>query len=453
MAKQFLKEELVLLQHSKIIQQYPILKKVITERPDLEKSEIEDLSDEEKRYFISREYQEIMTTAELEWHSADFKQDPPIVVGESDKYDRCELCGNTRCDTLYPVLNFDNSKKLYVGSSCINRFLSSLNSSVNALEKRKKALLKYSRLNNYFPGSVDKFISSTSTCAEDREYLIVNPLYSECKSCFKMIRDLCEKHQAALEDQLPEINKQITEALEKYAQLEEKTNVYLKTAADNPRIPDRKVVNDLRAKKKTNIISRIRDCGGITASTIKYIDNLEFLSKNYFPTIKKITADISVHIASIEERNGSVGYIALTSSNNTVFLPHFSFAHVFGENIIQCKRISREMTLLKLCRICEETDIFDFIEQNKRRLSYYKIMPIAIREDTEEIYFRLDFDDTYSCISVKAAINDNIAFFINSRLCNPDTLCHVLRHQEHIVSKEDWKEIAKEHNKHLQYFK
>lgn len=453
MARQFLKEELILLQYSKIIHDYPVLKKIITERPDLDKSEVSKLPDEEKRYFTTSEYQRIMGAAELEWHSADFSQDPPINVSESDEFDRCELCGNTLCDTLYPVLNYNESKKLYVGSSCINRFLNNLSTKVNDAEKRRKLVLKYSRLVDYFPGTVEKFISTSMSCAENRAYLVVNPLYSQCKTCFQNIRDLCNKHQAADEDELPEINQQIKEALDKYAQLEEKTNEYLIKAANDPRIPDNNVVNDLRARKKGNIITMIRNKGGITSSTIRYIADLDFLTKNYLPTIKRITAGLSIHINRLEERNGAVGYIATTSSNNTVFLPHYTFAEEFGEEIIQGKKIGRQKTLLKHCRLCAETDVFDFIEQNARRLSFYKITPIAIREDTEEIYFRLDSENVYSRVSIRETINDNMAFFINSGIANPDMLCQVILLKDHIISEEDWIEIAREHNNDLQYFK
>lgn len=453
MARQFLKEELILLQYSKIIHDYPVLKKIITERPDLDKSEVSKLPDEEKRYFTTSEYQRIMGAAELEWHSADFSQDPPINVSESDEFDRCELCGNTLCDTLYPVLNYNESKKLYVGSSCINRFLNNLSTKVNDAEKRRKLVLKYSRLVDYFPGTVEKFISTSMSCAENRAYLVVNPLYSQCKTCFQNIRDLCNKHQAADEDELPEINQQIKEALDKYAQLEEKTNEYLIKAANDPRIPDNNVVNDLRARKKGNIITMIRNKGGITSSTIRYIADLDFLTKNYLPTIKRITAGLSIHINRLEERNGAVGYIATTSSNNTVFLPHYTFAEEFGEEIIQGKKIGREKTLVKHCRLCAETDVFDFIEQNARRLSFYKITPIAIREDTEEIYFRLDSENVYSRVSIRETINDNMAFFINSGIANPDMLCQVILLKDHIISEEDWIEIAREHNNDLQYFK
>ena len=281
---------------------------------------------------------------------------------------------------------------------------------------------------------------------------MVNPLYSQCKTCFQNIRDLCNKHQAADEDQLPEINQQIKEALDKYAQLEERTNEYLIKAANDPRIPDSNVVNDLRARKK-NIIAMIRNKGGITASTIKYIADLDFLTKNYLPTIKRITAGLSIHINRLDERNGVVGYLATTSSNNTVFIPHYTFAGEFGENIIQGRRIEREKTLLKSCRLCAETDVYDFIEQNARRLSFYKITPIAIREDTEEIYFRLDSENVYSRVSIRETINDNMAFFINSGIANPDMLYQVILLKDHIISEEDWIEIAREHNNDLQYFK
>lgn len=452
MARQFLKEELILLQYSKIIHEYPVLKKIITERPDLDKSEVPYLPDEEKRYFTTSEYQRIMGAAELEWHSADFSQDPPINVRESDEFDRCELCGNTLCDTLYPALNYNESKKLYVGSSCINRFLNNLSTKVNDAEKRRKLVLKYSRLVDYFPGTVEKFISTSMSCAENRAYLVVNPLYSQCKTCFQNIRDLCNKHQAADEDELPEINQQIKEALDKYAQLEEKTNEYLIKAANDPRIPDNNVVNDLRARKKGNIITMIRNKGGITSSTIRYIADLDFLTKNYLPIIKRITAGLSIHINRLDERNSAVGYLATTSSNNTVFLPHYTFAGEFGENIIQGRRIEREKTLLKSCRLCAETDVYDFIEQNARRLSFYKITPIAIRDDTEEIYFSLDSENVYSRVSIRETINDNMAFFINSGIANPDTLCQVVRLKDHMITKEAWAEIKNDHNNELEYF-
>ena len=78
--KQFRREEITLLIDSNILNDYPALKKLITEKPDLRDEDIEDLSPEEKLALDMYSY--VAEVAANEWadiHSTEF---PVIRAGE-----------------------------------------------------------------------------------------------------------------------------------------------------------------------------------------------------------------------------------------------------------------------------------------------------------------------------------------------------------------------------------
>lgn len=446
----FPKEERVLLTHSRILLDFPVLQETIREYPELKRSQLGMLSKEAQRYILY-EYNRILNAAADEWHLADSHQYQPIYVGESEEHTCCELCGNKQCDVLYPILNHDEKVILYVGSTCITKFFPQSGAAIKELEKKRKGLIAYSRLTDYFPGVYEKFLSTTNSCVEDRDYLVVDPLYTDCKTCFTQIRELCNQHQAADDEQLPEINQKIQESLELYKDFEKKTELYLADAADNPNIPNKNVVNRLRMLKKSNMISRIRKEEGITAKTIYAIDEVDFLARYYLQSIKDITRSLPVHIFAVDERNGAVGYLAkIGDSNNTVFVSHTAFAKEFGENIIQKTIIMKVKTALKMCRICQETHINSLIENCGVRMAFYRISAIAYREDTEELYCRID--GKVSRVAIQDAINQDIAFFIDPANYSLENLPATLRQKDHIISDEDWKEITKAYRDMLFFF-
>lgn len=157
MSRIFSKEELVLLQYSRIIQEYPALQAAMISYPNLQDNEMQNVS-QEAREIIENDYARIVGVAMHEWHMlTDRANYPCIDPKESLEHTKCELCGNTQCDVLFPIANYDKSQILYVGSTCITKFVPESKDAVLQEEKNRKMTLRISRLNQYYPGLYKKF--------------------------------------------------------------------------------------------------------------------------------------------------------------------------------------------------------------------------------------------------------------------------------------------------------
>lgn len=411
MSRIFSKEELVLLQYSRIIQEYPALQTAMTNYPNLQDSEMQSVS-EEAREIIENDYARIVGVAMHEWHMlTDRAKYPYIDPQESAEHTKCELCGNTQCDALFPIANYDKSQILYVGSTCITKFIPESKDAVLQEEKTRKMTLRISRLNQYFPGLYKKFFEQTFA-GDDRAFLVVYPLYKDAHDCYKKIRGLCNDHMDSSEERLPEINKQIEDETKRYSEFEDKINEYLAAASSNYRIPDRKTVNRLIARNKKELVGQIRRAGGITRLSLREIDEPDFLRRHFLTRIRRLAQDSSIDILNVGERNGQIGYIAQTRKDSfEVFIPHIQISTDFGQTIMENKKTKKELTLLSMCCVDDNTDIMGMIYATVKRLRYYQIVPIAFRTDPNELYFI--YKGMHCKSTAETAINQNIPFFIN----------------------------------------
>lgn len=437
MSRIFSKEELLLLKYSSIIQDYPELQTVMETYPNLQDNELKTLSQEVRR-IIADDYSRIVGAAKQEWYLLqDRAKYPCIDPRESLEHTKCELCGNTQCDILFPIANHDQTKILYVGSTCITKFVPRSKAAVLEEQKARKNAIYISRLNQRHPGIYHQFFEQ-SFAGDDRAYLVVNPLYKAAKDCHTMMRKLCNAHIEAEEDQLPEIDQQIATEAQKYAEYERQIEEHLITAPSDYRIPDRKTVNRLMARNKKETVTQIRRLGGINKISLRDIDEPSFLKRHYLSRVQRLVQDSSIRIVDIGEHNGQTGYIAKAKKTNIeVFIPHYNMAVNFGQEIMENKKTKKDETLLNICYVDEHTDIMGMINAALNRLMrFYQIVPIAFRTDPDELYFR--YKGTHCKASAEDAVNQDMPFF-----CNPDKfsltyLIKVLEKQEALVDESEW---------------
>ena len=436
MPRVFSKEELVLLQYSRIIQEYPALQTAMTSCPNLQDNEIQNVS-EEAREIIEIDYARIVGVAMHEWHMlTDRTMFPCIDPKESLEHTKCELCGNTQCDVLFPVANYDKLKILYVGSTCITKFFPESKDAVLQEEKARKVTLRISRLNQYYPRLYKKFFEQTFA-GDDRAFLVVYPLYKDAYDCYKRIRGLCNDHMDSSEEHLSEINKQIEDETKRYSVFENKINEYLAAAPSNYRIPDRKTVNRLIARNRKELVGQIRRAGGITKLFLRQIDEPDFLRRHYLARIRRLAQDSSIDILDVGERDGQIGYIAQTRKNNfEVFIPHIQLAIEFGQAIMENKKTKKEWTLLSMYCIDDNTDIMGMIYAVVKRLRFYQIVPIAFRSDPNGLYFK--YKDMHCKSTAETAINQNIPFFINPDKFPLSHLEETLERRDAQVDESEW---------------
>lgn len=437
MSRIFSKEELVLLQYSRIIQEYPALQAAMISYPNLQDNEMQNVS-QEAREIIENDYARIVGVAMHEWHMlTDRANYPCIDPKESLEHTKCELCGNTQCDVLFPIANYDKSQILYVGSTCITKFVPESKDAVLQEEKNRKMTLRISRLNQYFPGLYKKFFEQTFA-GDDRASLVVYPLYKDANNCYKRIRKLCNEHMDSTEERLPEINKQIEDETKRYSEFEDKINEYLATAPSNYRIPDRKTVNRLIARNKKELVGQIRRAGGITKLSLREIDDRDFLKRHYLSRAQRIAKDSHIRIVDVGERDGQIGYIGKTKDADIeVFISHRSLAIDFGQEMMDNKKTKKERTLLSLCRVYEELEMISLINFCTKRLAYYQVVPVAFRSEPNELYFRYKGKNRCKASAEDVFLHD-MPFFINPNSCSLAYLTELLEKQEAQVDEDEW---------------
>lgn len=447
--KQFRREEITLLIDSNILNDYPALKKLITEKPDLRDEDIEDLSPAEKLALDMYSY--VAEVAANEWadiHSTEF---PVIRAGESPEHSVCELCGSTQCLDLYPIANHDNSKVLYVGSTCIQRFVPQGRKNVTTLAQRRSELRKYAKLIKYFPGIYEKFVASgTKSCAaaSDLPYLVVDPLYQDAENSFKALRDLCHRHQETDEQDIEPINILIRAELENYSRISAQLNDYLRNAGSNWLIPTRAMIDRLKTYGEANVLNRVRKEGCINEKTLSKFDELLFLESSMLPRIQALTNGSPLTIIGVAEKKGIGGYMAeFKASHAQVFIPHASIASskAFASELIAGKHTQRFRTIMSLCRIVEETDFSALLRHAQARLNYYHYRPIGIDMERNEVFFKVS--ENYKVIPLDSTIQRDIVFFGSPEGSNPVHLAKAFEKAGTDISYKEWVEILSDRSR------
>ncbi|MBP3648565.1 MAG: hypothetical protein J6K73_02160 [Clostridia bacterium] len=440
--KQFRREEITLLIDSKIINDYPALKKLIIEKPDLRSEDIEGLSADEQLALAV--YERVSEAAANEWtdiHSAEY---PALRVGESPEHSVCELCGSTQCIDLFPIANYDGSKILYVGSTCVNRFVPQGRKSIAALAQYQADLRKYARLTKDFPGVYEKFVASNtrSYAASDLPYLVVHPLYEESEKCFKAIRDLCHEHQQTSDQDIDQVNEHIQEELDNYSQICRKIDTYLAGAKDNWLIPTRAMIDRVKTYGNSAVLNQVRKDGCITEKTLSKFDELVFLEHRMLPRLQALTKGFPLSFIGVAEKNGIGGYmVEFKASHVQTFIRHIDIASSkrFGSELINGGKTQRISTLLSLCRVVEETDLSEIIRHARSRLHYYRYFPVGIDTERDEVFFNVD--GNYRVIPLRGSIQKDIVFFGSPLRSNPVHLQSAFDEPSAYTSYAEWLEI------------
>lgn len=451
MKKLFEKQEIILLLGSTVIDDYPELKSTITAYPDLVDNELHKLPSSVQTLFPG-EYARLVAAAEKDWTSILSDEYPLIVVGEDPNHTHCELCGNTQCERLYPIRNLKGDAIKYVGSTCIERFNINGKESVDAIEARHRALKKFHELNSRFPGIVDNYMHNAQSKTEVAPYLIPNPLYRQYQENFRRIRALGEQFQAELNDDvLNQIAEQIQLCLDFDAEYCANIDSYCESAKGNWLIPTRKMIERMRSEKKASTIQKLRNEKGlISSSTLKDIDEIDFINTYVLPNIEAATKDMPITFCKLFSVNAG-GYganataLPIRENHPHFFVRHYDIAKEFGKHILTKQSIKRKGRLLSLLRLTPDTPILHLLKHARTRLGYYKILLVGVIEERDDLYIR--HNDDIIKVPLRSYVQHHINFFVDPSgvsLINP--MGFLDQHGES-VSKEEWNKILSSQNK------
>lgn len=394
MKKLFGKQEIILLLGSTVIDDYPELKSAIINYPDIVDNEMNKLPLSVQTLFPG-EYARLVAAAEKDWTSIVSDEYPVIIVGEDSNHICCELCGNTQCERLYPIQNLKGDTVKYVGSTCIERFNINGKESVNAIEARHRALKKFHELNSRFPGIVDNYMHNAQSKAEIAPYLVPNPLYKQYQENFKRIRALGEQFQAeSNDDVLSRITEQIQVCLTLDAEYCAHIDAYCEAAKENWLIPTRKMIERMRIEKKASTIQKLRNEKGlINASTLKNIDEIDFINTYVLPSIQAATKDLPITFCKLFGVNAG-GYgananaLPIRENHPHFFVRHYDIAKEFGKQLLAKQHIQRTRRLLSLLRLTPDTPVLLLLMHARTRLAFYKILLVGVIEVNDDLFIR-----------------------------------------------------------------
>lgn len=436
MKRLFLKEDITLLQDSSIIQDYPQLQALLKSRPDIMDTDIKSLPDK-LRSVVRYERTRIIDIAQAEWVDLIEEGYDIIEVGESDEHTHCELCGSTSCKDLFPIGNHDKSKVIYIGSECIKRFVPRSSKSIARVAKKRADLRKYARLTKCFPGIYDQFISTRSSVAANPEYLVPDPLYSECQKSFKVIRNLCEKHQKAEDSELPAINRRLDIELAHYRELSQRVEQHLKDAQNDWKIPTRAMVNRDKQYNGSKGIQQVRKDGCITPKTLCFFDEPDFLRDRMLPLVSAILQPTPLSVISATEINGIGGYLVETKTNHVQFsIRHINLASHFGVHIFSGHPTHKPENLLRLCQITGNTDIGRLLTFSLPTLKLIGCSLIGYESEMDELYVQTAA--SIYVVPLISTLQAHIPFFIAPDLLPLKDVNTLLSERSDRITQQEW---------------
>lgn len=436
MKRLFRKEDITLLQDSLIIQTYPQLRDLLIASPDIMDTDIHTLADD-LQLVVRYERSRIIGIAQAEW--ADLLEEgyEAIEVGQSVEHTRCELCGATSCKDLFPIGNYDKSKVIYIGRECIKRFVPRSSQSIARYVKLRTELRRYARLTEYFPGIYEQFIAIKSSVAANPEYLVSDPLYSECQKCFRTIRDLCAEHQNAEEHELPAINHRLKAELAHYNELSQRVQQYLLDAPNNWKIPTRAMVNRDKQFNRSRGIQQVRKEGCITAKTLGFFDEPRFLQDRMVPLVKTLLQSTPLSIIRTAEINGIGSYLVEIKANHVLlYIRHIDLASLFGVYLISGHPTQKTETLLMLCKITENTSIDKLLTTCLPVLKPLGGSLIGYERDMDELYIRIG--TSYYVIPLISTLQKYMPFFIAPDAFPLKGMHPLLGDRANMITQQEW---------------
>lgn len=276
--KVMLKKEIVLLEKSKVLEEYPILKSFIKTKPNILDKDIDSLNEQEKTFFRDI-YPLVVASAAREW-TQDKRR--PVEIIDNKKENRiCELCHHSHLQFVCYIVNTRTKETLQVGCECVKHFAMADKVSINEQIAQNKKLKNMEEINERIHG-IKRIINSWKRYIENLPILIPENL----RTNYQELGDRIEVQYNAFillnpfdahgkEELIQGIEKDLLEA----TRIKKQISQYVESNRDNKFIPKRAYLNYLESKRDTTGAEWLEKDACILPRTFFRIDMKELMLK------------------------------------------------------------------------------------------------------------------------------------------------------------------------------
>lgn len=397
MAKLVDKKEKNLLIGSKIINDYPNLKKFIQETPNLEDKDLGG-SDKELKQFFENVYRKVLNEVVKEW----VVKEGSIGYFEGNTMS-CELCGNRPINNICTIENKFTGNELKIGTECVKRFGINSDVDINKLLEESKGIKRFEHLDKIFP-SIEKTVSRWESFVNNQPILVKKEVKRKYIDEGIRARAIIESYTNP-KTTVKECDKLINEmgqVLKRKENEEQRITDYVEKNKSTFLIPDKAMVNRLRTTNQQETIDMIEEDGIIRHKTLHRIKDDKF-AESLIDRFNEGFKDFGFIIENLASKK-ALGYqLAYNKKRNIKLFCTYEDLCLTYYNLITDDE-GDEVSLAEMIRMSSIFDeksvenalyeLFSFVEIKGVKLHYidYEYKEIAVHNKGEDKYYVLGLD-------------------------------------------------------------
>lgn len=367
MAKAIYKHNIKLLELCNITEDYPILKDVIKNHPDIEKDDLETISDEYTRFFDNI-YDSVLKIAYDEWEGS-----PEKDIKHYDKAEkRCYIC-NAKIKNVCTIHNKINGKSIDIGTECNKHFRIYNEKTVNEIIRKQEELSKRNILDRQYPKLSKIIVNWNKVMDESPIYILkkVKDRYLEIKDELLRLYEEYIKKDKIKQEKQDYILKRIGILLEEGIIEKNKINEFIFKNNRNILFPTKKMISTL----DKDGIRWIEQDEIIKARTLHKFKDEEF-AKKLIDRFNKSISKNELEILSTYRNKGCLGYNIILNKKRDfkLFIEYSEFCCLFGAKITNESELIEkynEDDVIKECKLIDEKSIDYALYLVKKKLNKY----------------------------------------------------------------------------------
>lgn len=328
MAKVYYLRDMRLIKNSKIIEEHALLSEAFEKYPELEETELKDLSNEIQLFF-NNIYPKIRRESINEWQ-VDYTK--PIEILDDKEKIKCQLC-NHDIKNVCHIKNKFNGNSLKVGTECVKHFEFKEDKSLSEILQEMKFIKRLEKLNLKIP-NIEKIVNQWGLIIEQQPIYIKESVKANYLKIGEQIKELYNEYKnkknIPLYREVEIINaiKQLLKSTEK-----EKQAIldYVNKNKNNKLIPTKDIIIYLKSINDVQGLKWLEEDGEIKSRTLFRIKDKEY-AKELIPSFNSILSREGIEIKDIETPNNKLGYSVLINQNPNVklFCDYSEFTMGYG---------------------------------------------------------------------------------------------------------------------------
>lgn len=293
-----------MLLQSSITNEYPWLISLLQNYPSLTWEELPSFLNAEGLNYASQELfsiqlENIKTIASKEWRDA--KEEP--IAAEKGLTLTCELCGQSACFVLFPIINTHNGKKLNIGSQCAKEFGITGADQMKAREKSIRALLRYDDLMKRFPRIEHFLLESPRTVKA--VYKLPEDLQKQTLEAFNSVKLIANQYRETEDEpQRARLLQTLNEQAAIYDSLCAQIDAYEAQQAKDITAIRIKDLESLRAlhKNPSKVLAALKGKTTVEPATMQYFIHEDFLRRYVLDRIASPLKQMDIEIHNVKDR-------------------------------------------------------------------------------------------------------------------------------------------------------